>query len=188
MKHIVMVMVLLLLNINFKTWKKIPENSSTLVFVIVVNLVYYFICQKKLLWEFQTNDLSLNKVRLIQIFLATPLIANLFLSGIPSQSSKMKSLYLLKYICASTIFEWFANKKIKLITFYNGWNVKWSVTVYLQMYVLSFLHTKNPFFTWLLTIFTMHRYVDMFNIPLSLNMLKPASIQEFFRTNFIEER
>ncbi|OIJ09295.1 hypothetical protein BKP35_16620 [Anaerobacillus arseniciselenatis] len=142
MKHIAMVLILLLLNIKYKTWNKFRANVPSLIYVTLINCFYYIFCRRKLLWEFQTEDISLKKVRLIQTFIGTPLITQLFLSCVPKQSKKLKGLYLFSWVISSTIMEWFANKKFKMVTFYNGWNTKWSVMIYLKMYLFSYLHKK----------------------------------------------
>ena len=186
MKHIIMVLILLILNINFKTWRRFPGKTPTLIYVTLINFLYYFICQKKLVWDFKSNSLSISKVRLLQSFLGTPLITLLCLSGVPHTSAKDKNIYLIICALVSTFFEWVAHKKLNMISFYNGWNIKWSLVIYLQLYFFSYYHTKYPFFTWVLSILSLEQYISLFKIPLSPDMLKPASVKNFFITTFTE--
>ncbi|MFA9559636.1 CBO0543 family protein [Evansella sp. AB-rgal1] len=186
MKHIVMVLLLLLLNLKYKTWRKLPLYSSALFYVSFVNILYYFVCQKKLVWEFESNNMPLPKVRVLQVFLGTPLLTLLCLSGLTNQQSfGMKIFHIVKCSLGSTLLEWLAKSKFDMISFYHRWNICWSGLIYFLQYLFSYLYTRSRFLTFILTILSTEMFVQLFKIPISNSMFKPAAIKEFFKLTFI---
>ncbi|RXI96270.1 hypothetical protein DS745_21280 [Anaerobacillus alkaliphilus] len=184
MKHIIMLLVLIMINGRYKTWRRLPENLPTLIYVAFINLIYYFVSQKKKVWEFRSNDLSLKKVRFIQSFLATPLITLLYLSGVPYSLGKSKVMHFLLYTGVSTFFEWLANKKLKMISFYNGWNIQWSLLIYIQLFLFAHLYKKYPMIIWLMTILSIDQYVRLFSIPIQQEMFRPSEIKDFLENTY----
>lgn len=186
MKHLYMLIFLILLNIKCKTWRKLPEHLPTLFYVTFFNVVYYFICQKKLVWDFRSDDLPIKKVRILQVFFSTPLLAHLYLTLVPPKLRQSKGKFLILFSLGSTLFEWLSNKRLRMISFFNGWNIRWSLLIYFQMYFYSYLHKKYPLQVWVISLLSLEHYVQVFRIPLSIKMFSPLGMKKFFYSTFLE--
>lgn len=188
MRHLLMVLIILFVNAYLKTWRKLPGNTGSLIYVVTVNILYYIICQKKHVWEFTSNTIPINKLRLLHTFITTPALTLLCLSGINDLSKGKKVLHLLTCSCVSTIMEWFANKKWNMIEFYNGWNIKWSGIIYTMLYFFSYYFKKNPILTLILSVLTMNQFVQWFKIPINKEMFTPANLLKVIQTTFTVEK
>ncbi|MCD8509267.1 MAG: hypothetical protein LRY73_04835, partial [Bacillus sp. (in: Bacteria)] len=113
-------------------------------------------------------------------------LALLCLSGINDFIKGKKILHILLISILSTIMEWFANKKLHMIAFYNGWNIKWSGLIYLMMYSFSYLYKYNPMLIWIVSFLTMEQFVRIFRVPISKDMFSLPSFKHFLRSTFID--
>ncbi|ADU30455.1 hypothetical protein Bcell_2195 [Evansella cellulosilytica DSM 2522] len=168
MKHVVMIFILFILNLRIKTLYKFKSNLPTLLYGVFVNFIYYILCNHHLLWEFTSPQLKVKTLRKMHIFLSTPMIILLFLTNMPKKMS-MRILHVMKFTIASTIFEWFALRKLNMIVFQHGWTILWSGIVYLKMFVYCYLFTKNRIITGFFSIMSVCFFLFQFRVPLNVN-------------------
>lgn len=169
--HLALVLWLLFLNIRKKTWIHLHKYSSSMIYVMFFNALYYYLAKKKLPWDFRSEIFDKRIVRSLHIFLINPLLILLFLSSFPKSLLK-QIIYILKWLSITSSVEWFALKKYKAIFFQHGWNMWWSALVYLKMFVFSYLLTKKPVLTVGLSTFSILFFLIVFKIPLRNEILR----------------
>ncbi|MCU9613010.1 hypothetical protein OEV98_05530 [Caldibacillus lycopersici] len=121
------------------------------------------------MWEFTSRILSKNAVRTFHLCIINPLLILLYLSKLPKTNGK-RILYVCQWIGLSAFTEWLGNKYLHMITFRNGWNLGWSICIYINMYTLTLLMRKRFLLAWVLSFFTTWCYVKIFHIPVKKNM------------------
>ncbi|WP_374193845.1 CBO0543 family protein [Alkalihalobacillus sp. BA299] len=169
-KQLLLLLPILLLTIIGRTWRDIPKYYKSLGYVSFFNSFYYYICKRYLLWEFPPYGFHWRLLRALHIFLITPLLVLAYLSSFPRSFSK-KIVHLIKWTFISSLFEYFAVKQ-KMIKFKHGWNIYYSGLIYLKMYMLSYLHTKKPLPSWVLSIIFLIVCILKFKVPLKTRLLK----------------
>lgn len=167
-KQIILILIVFFLNILGRTWKDIPKYYKALGYVTVTNSLYYYICKRYLLWEFSSQGFHWKVLRGVNIFFVTPLITLLYLSKSPKP---FNISYLLKWVTSSTLVEYVASKN-KMIKYKHGWNIYWTAFLYLKMYLYSYLYTRKPNFTWLLSAISTIFFIKVFNVPLTTRWAK----------------
>ncbi len=169
-----------LVSVYKKTWKGIPTYYKSLSYVSFINAMYYYLFKRHLIWEFNPGGMDWRVVRLVHIFLITPLLVLLFLSNFPKEFKKQVK-YVSKWVFASTIVDWLLLKSNMLI-FKNGWNTLWSGLIYLQMYLFSYLFLKRPFLVSGLSVISVVFYMGSFRLPLSKRLYKGPILLLFKKT------
>jgi hypothetical protein len=167
--HILLSLLLLTQNINKRTWRNFSEYSSSLFYVSFFNSLYYFLSKDFLLWDFNVKKSQLKIIRALHIFVITPSLVLLYLSNVPNSMLKHIA-YLVKWVMSSTCVEWIAYKKLKMIDFYNGWHLGWSLLVYVKMYFFSWLVIRRPLLTWCISLAVTAFYLYIFNVPVKRNV------------------
>ncbi|NIK11724.1 hypothetical protein FHR85_001107 [Alkalibacillus almallahensis] len=166
--HIIFSLLLLALNIRKKTWRNLPKYYHVLIYVSVFNCLYYVLCRDFPMWELKCKTLSARAVRILHILVVVPLLILLYLSNVPKSLSK-QIVYICKWIIVSMFVE-FIGQKLKLISFYNGWNLYWSILIYTKMYIYSMLMVKKPLLTWMISIVSTIFFLLMFKVPVKNNL------------------
>lgn len=169
-KHLALVLFVVLLNTLGKTWSNAPKYYKNLLYVSSWNSFYYYLCKRHLVYELIPNRLNWKLLRALHIFVVTPLLILYFLSKMPELLFK-KIWYFIKWEFWSVLAE-VALHKQGMVRFKYGWNFFWSGVVYLKMYLYSYLYSKRPILTWVLSIFSLIFFVKIFNIPIEKRLLK----------------
>ncbi|WP_188207896.1 CBO0543 family protein [Alkalibacillus aidingensis] len=166
-KHVALIVVIIVVNLMKKTWRDIPKYYKSMIYVSSVNALYYYICNRHLIWEFTPFGISWRLLRGLHILVVTPLLVLAFLSKYPEMFSK-RLIHLFRWVFGVTIVEHLAHKQ-KLIQYKHGWNIFWSGIVYLQMFLYSHLFNRRPIMTLFMSFFTIILFVAKFKVPLRTN-------------------
>ncbi|MET3683230.1 hypothetical protein ABID56_001321 [Alkalibacillus flavidus] len=166
--HILFSLLLLALNIQKKTWRNFTNYYPALIYVCVFNVLYYILCRDFLMWELKDKTLSKSVVRALHILVIVPLLILLYLSNLPVSLSK-QIVYINKWIIIS-IFVEFIGQKLKMISFHNGWNLYWSILIYIKMYTYSILMINRPLLTWVISTASTISFLIMFKVPVKHNV------------------
>jgi hypothetical protein len=168
--HILLLAWLLLENYKNKTWKQFPKYYPNIFYVALFNCLYYFLVHHKFLWELQSTIINRKALKIIHICIINPLLILLYLSNLPNTFIK-QFFYVVRWIITSTMVEvLFKNKK--KIAFYRGWNLGWSMAIYIKMYIFCLLLNKKPILTLILSIIDTICFLLKFKIPVRKNMKK----------------
>ncbi|MDQ0253035.1 hypothetical protein J2S74_000407 [Evansella vedderi] len=168
MKHFSVIFLLIYLNHKSKNWSKVRKHWRVMVYVSLVNTIYYVLCHRKLVWDFRDDYFSVKFIRLINVIFIAPLIILLFLSRMPS---KHQFNYIVRWATGSSIVEWVA-LKLKMLTYRYGWNLFWTWVLYIKMYLYSFLYSRKPSLVWILTVTSIYMFGTVFKIPFALRINK----------------
>lgn len=168
--HILLLTWLLYLNVKNKTWRFLPKYYPNLIYVVFFNGLYYFLVHKKVLWDLKSVLFSKKVIRIIHACIINPLFLLLFLSKFPNSLLK-QIIYINKWVAISIIIEWLFLKN-KAVVFYRGWNLGWSLGIYIKMYLFSLLLKKKPCLTILLSIGCTVCFLIKFKTPVRKNMRK----------------
>ncbi len=168
-KHCMLVLFFLTLNIIGRTWK-VPKLHINALYTIAFNLLYYYLCKRHLLWEFNTKGVNWKVLRAIHIFFITPSMVALTLSEFPVKFYK-KILHFVFAIGASTVMDYTLVKR-KILKFKRGWSVKWSCLLYLKMYVYNYLLQKRPILVLILSFLSTVTLLITFKVPLTSRLIR----------------
>ncbi|MGM0904701.1 MAG: CBO0543 family protein [Bacillota bacterium] len=103
-------------------------------------------------------------IRFVHTLFVTPFLTLIFLSNLPKEVCN-QFFYLIRWVLIASLVEYLAHKK-KLILYAHGWNVFWSSILYLMMFICSYLFTKYPINTLVLSLYSTLFYVYKFQVPL----------------------
>ena len=168
--HILLLAWLFQENTKNKTWKQFPKYYPNILYVALFNWLYYFLVRNKLLWELQSSIINRKTLKIIHICIINPLLILLYLSNLPNTFVK-QFIYVIRWFTISTLVEGLFYKEGK-ISFYRGWNIGWSMVIYIKMYLFCLLFNKKPILTLILSIIDTIFLLLKFKIPVRKNLRK----------------
>ena len=161
----IMQIVFLGLCYKWSDWKNWKLYYPTMLFYIIGNLTEDIITCKKPLWLYYGSTSIDRLADYLFGFLIFPCVVILFLSRYPK--GRMKQLaYLCAFIAVMSFVEivLYSHGEIK---YYNGWNLWWSILLYVGVFPLLRLHYKNPIWAWVILFALVAGGVFHFKIPLA---------------------
>ncbi|RXI98688.1 hypothetical protein DS745_20465 [Anaerobacillus alkaliphilus] len=162
--NVLIVIVLIVLNIQARSFKQILVHFPSMAYASTFNALYYYLCKHFLVWDFKSKYLSTRILRVLHIFIATPLLVLLYLTKFPS-TSRQQIQYVINWVIASMFFEVVANKTGTLY-FNRGWNFGWSLLLYIKMYLYSYFFRRYPVLVLLMSIVTTISALAIFKVPI----------------------
>ncbi|MGG1675397.1 CBO0543 family protein [Neobacillus sp. NRS-1170] len=153
---------------RFGDWKNWRKYYSSILFLISVDFGMSLLTYNFSLWTFQKSFLVPNHTItdfLITFFVLSPMVF-IFLSKYPFNSSMIwQIVYGAVWVIFSTFMESFF-KAAELITYHHGWNLLWSILVWMFMYFGLRVHFSKPFWAWLLCFACVFFIKIYFHIPI----------------------
>lgn len=143
-------------------WKKFSDYYSTMLFTVVANFLYNYLCADYLTWSYVSPLINAHKpVDLFYTLYFLPLTVFMFLSLFP----KTKKLsYCLKWILVYWLWEIFLHK-LGLLKYDHGWSLWWSLFFYCTMFPMFIIHYKKPKIAYILSFFVVLFFYHYFNVP-----------------------
>ncbi|MGO4889859.1 CBO0543 family protein [Anaerobacillus sp. MEB173] len=188
MKHFILILSIILYNLFRKSWRAIPKYYKSLVFVSIVNTFYYIVCKRHLVWEFMPVGINWKVIRVAHVIIVTPLLVLSFLSKFPQTLTK-QVLYLMKAVFVASSIELLIHKN-KLIQYKHGWNIYWTSLLYMKMFVYSYLFTKRPMITCVLTLCSTIFFIVKFKVPVTKKHVFSSRFDkwvDYFYHSFLED-
>ena len=136
-----------------------------MLFYIIGGLTENIITCQKPLWLFHGSYPVDRLADYIFGFLIFPCIIILFLSNYPKGRIR-QIVYLFAFIFAMSLVEYLMYIYNE-IEYYNGWNIGWSILLYVGAFPLVRLHYVNPFWAWLILFVLVCGGMFYFKIPLT---------------------
>jgi hypothetical protein len=149
-------------------WRNWKRYYSTMLFYIIGSLTENIITCEKPLWLFHGSYPIDRLADYFFGFLIFPCIIILFLSNYPKGRIRQIT-YLFAFIFVMSFVEYILYSSNE-IEYYNGWNIGWSVLLYVGVFPLLRLHYKKPLWAMLLLFILVCG--GMFYFKISLNNLK----------------
>ncbi len=172
--YLIYVFLFSLAGIIWGDWKNWRKYYPTILFFIMVDLLYNFLFFNYSMWIFHETVFGeniLNKhtyIVLIHFLFIYPMVIFIFLGRFPT-----KRKHQVGWILVWTtifIFREFINLQLGLITHHNGWNIWWSLIFDIVMFCILRLHFKNPMLAMFFSFIWVILLWNVFHI--STNILK----------------
>ncbi|MBB3111913.1 hypothetical protein FHS18_003981 [Paenibacillus phyllosphaerae] len=157
-------LILLIATVWTRSYRSWRQFYATILFVSGVNLLYNFLCLKKLPWAFKPDILLTHRGGdLANTLLLLPCTVLLYLQYYPS-GKKNQAIYYLAWIAFFTALEtvWYG---IGNIQYDHGWNLLWSVTFYFLMFFVIRIHHTHTGKALLFSLATVIALLALFRIP-----------------------
>jgi hypothetical protein len=154
---------------RFGDWKNWRKYYPTILFIISVDFFISILMYKFPLWTFHRSLLIPNHTitDFILTFTCFPQMVLIYLSRYPYKSAWYKQLvyvvlWVIFYILNEIIFMF-----AKLISYHHGWNIRWSILVWIFMFIGLRLHHTKPLWAWLLCFACTAFLIIYFHIPIT---------------------
>lgn len=128
---------------DWKNYRKYP-----LFFMSFINLLYQYLFQSNLLWQFQSDFMASEKiVELGYTLICYPCAILIYLTRMPD-AFKKRVMYLLKWIAVFVIIEYilYITGRFK---YYHPWNIWYSAGFNFIMFPTILLNYKKPLYSYL---------------------------------------
>jgi len=145
-------------------WKHWKLYYPTILFYNIGALTENIITRNKCLWLFYGSYPIDRLADYIFGFLIFPFIIIVFLSNYPKGILK-QTFFTLAFITFMSLVEVILYSTNEL-TFYNGWNIGWSILLYIGVFPLLRLHHRKPLLALLALIILTIGGSIYFGIPL----------------------
>lgn len=133
-------------------WHQWRKYYPTVLFSIVGDLLYEVICYDYQLWALEANGLPNKTLAILLLSLVgMPASVFIYLSTFPKTGSLIrKALHILLFTLIFAILEWISIR-YGAITYHHGWNLYWSISFDVAMFIILRIHYRNPLFAWMLS-------------------------------------
>ncbi|UCZ54927.1 hypothetical protein LGQ02_09350 [Bacillus shivajii] len=149
---------------NYKNWK---THYSTILFIIAVSFFACVLTHDYPLWVYHETFLvstrTMHELRLALVLL--PTITLLYLTNYPYKSKLLRQLTYTGIWAAVWSMVEVGYVLLGIITFHNGWNIWWSVLVWLIMFLVMTIHHRKPPWAWFICVIFSVIVIIYFNIP-----------------------
>lgn len=148
---------------DWKNWKK---YYSTILYVIVWDLIFYIFTQNYPLWTFNDPVLKHTFSDLLIAFVSFPCAILLYLPYVLKKSIAKQIFHIAFWTCIFSLFEAIA-LALHTISYDNGWNFWWSVGADVSIFCTIRLHYEKPLLAWPLSILLFIITIIIFKFPIS---------------------
>jgi hypothetical protein len=165
--------ILTMLSINIITtyiwgdWRHWIKYQSTILYLIVCDLIYNFLTYNYPLWDYEPKLLFPNHTitNLTVMFIAYTSVVLIFLGKYPSGRVK-QILWNSFWIIFWTVAEW-VSTKFGEFTYHNGWNLLSSFFFNIALFLMIRLHFKKPLLAYGLSVIAAIVLMIIFDVPIS---------------------
>lgn len=146
-------------------WKQAGRLHSTVLYMIVGNLLYLFLTSGYLLWAFVPDLRILPAItELLYTFIVFPCTVLQFLAGYPESKKEQVQRYIkwvVVYALMEALYVWTGR-----IVYAHGWSWWWSLGFDLMMFPMLLLHSRKPGTAYVVSVFIIIALLLMFRVPL----------------------
>lgn len=148
-------------------WRNWEKYHSTILYLILCDLLYAYLCYNHPLWEFITPVPFLNHTMmdLLVSFISYPCAMLIYLGRFPKKRMR-QILWGGLWVGAWSFLEWISLQLGEFV-YHNGWNLAWTVTLNTALFLMVRLHYKRPLLTYALSVVATITLLVIFNVPFS---------------------
>ena len=147
------------------SWRNWKEYYPSILFLIVGNMAYSHIFKNYMLWTYE-GFINQTIASFTTMFFLYPTVVILFLSRFPD-SMVFKVAYVLVWSLGCTLLEFFS-VSMGWFAFYRGWNIFWSLVLYVIGFILVRLHHRHPLIVWPIGAALAAATMLLFHMPFNL--------------------
>jgi hypothetical protein len=150
--HIAINLWAFIASLRWGDWKNINTYYTTILYMIIGNLIYFYLYGEDTLWNFlpDRSDKFDTLREMLYMFVAFPCSILIYLSNFPAKSIG-KVLHIIKWIVIYSGLEW-VGSHFGFVDYDSGWNQWWSVGFNCIMFPMLFLHLKKPYIALLISV------------------------------------
>ena len=146
-------------------WKNWQKYHSTMIYIAMGSLLYYFLYCDHWLWQYKPGFLVTTVIAdMLSTFIILPLTCLLFLTNYPDKSYG-QVIKIIKYSAIFILFEMIYSK-FGLFAYNYGWNIWWSLAWDFMMFPMLALHHKKPLKAYGASIIVMILMLILFPVSL----------------------
>lgn len=155
----------LLLMWRFGDWKNYKKFYSTILFMIMGDLMYNLFTYQAPTWKYNPDFLLLNHtiVNLWVMITVYPATVLIYLSHFPEKKGR-QILYILFWVFLYGVIELVGYYIFDAIDHFNGWNMGWSLLFDLILFIMLPIHHKRPLLAWGLSLIVIIVLLNIFNV------------------------
>ncbi|OEH85342.1 hypothetical protein BHU72_04410 [Desulfuribacillus stibiiarsenatis] len=166
--HIGTAIIAIIATWYYGDWQNWQKYHTTLLFVVLGDLLYNTMTANYFLWQYQVDDFLAHYsfTKLLYTFIVLPCSVLIFLYNFPL-SWKGKILRTLKWVFIYGVWEYgfYITGRIE---YQHGWNIGWSIAFLLVMFPLIRLHQTRPILTYALSSLVVVLVIWWFDVPIHL--------------------
>lgn len=166
--HLITVAIFVFITYKWGDYKNWQSYYSTILFFSAGDLMYNFLFNNKILWQWKSPFLSDITIELLWMMVLFPCIILLYLPYFKHKKKLKATLfYILAWIVVFSALEWFFYY-FNYIKYYNGWNFNYSVIFYSLMFPLLTLHHFKPLAAIILASVWAAATILFFHVPVTI--------------------
>lgn len=147
---------------NWRNWK---EYHSSMLFLAVINLFYYFLTSDYILWTMKPDIIFGYKVtEILYTFVALTGTSLIFLSRLPN-SLKKQIIYMIKWMFIYAAVEYVLYKTGRIV-YDHGWSFICSVVFDIILFPSLYFQYKKPILAYIEFIIITILGIVYFKVPL----------------------
>lgn len=169
--HLVFNGLFLIAGVIWGDWRNWKKYHSTILFFWFGDLLYNFLCNNYLMWEYKETMFGQNllpnhlAVSLLIMFVAYPATVIIYLGNIPKKTYKIV-LWLLFWVILYSLVEYINLRYLDLVFHHHGWNMGWSIMFNLVIFSILLLHYKYPIAALIISVPIIFFLVIYFKVPI----------------------
>ena len=151
---------------KFGDWKNWGKYYSTILFFILSSVSCAFLTYNQPLWLYKSVIIDHTFTDLFISIILYPCTVMMFIPHLPSKITKI-ILHISAYVVVYTIPEFIA-VKLGYFTYFNGWNIWYTLIFNCMMFPMLILHYKKPLYAWVIALISPHILFFILKIPYSV--------------------
>jgi len=163
MYHIFLAVVSIAICYKLGDWRNWRKYYSTILFLILSNVVCILLTYKHTLWLHETEIINHTFCDLFICITVYPSIVMLFISRFPKKITEIIT-HISFYVAIFTIAE-FIGMTLGYFTHHNGWNIWFSLIFNYILFSVLYLHYKRPLYAWIIALISPHILFFLMKIP-----------------------
>jgi hypothetical protein len=164
--HIITAVIFIIAAYKWGDWRNWKSYYSTILFFDLGDLMYFFLFEEKMLWQWKSPFLSSTVIELLWLLFLFPCISLLFLPNFPIKKKLMnKVFYLAAWAAGFSVLEAIFHK-FGYIVYENGWNVMSSVIFYCLMFPVLMINQYKPALAILISFIWAPATMIIFKVPI----------------------
>lgn len=147
---------------DLQRWR---QYYSTMLYSSLANALYILLCYQYPLWQLEPHGLANQTLTdLLFILVCMPLSTFVYLSKYPAGRSYMRQILYLALFVGIFVIKEVLFIRFKAISYYNGWNLLWSIGFDLVMFLMLYLHFRRPLLALAVSIPIILSLMGMFHV------------------------
>ena len=165
MYNIVVCLVDVLVALVWGDWRNWRNYQSSILYLIVCDLIYNLLTYNHPLWEYKSTLPILNHtiLNMITMFVAYPSIMLVYLGRFPTKRMK-QIIWGGFWVSLWSFLEW-VSIQLGNFSYLNGWNFIWSFLFNIVLFSMVRLHYKMPLLTYGLSFILAVVLLSIFDVP-----------------------